>query len=247
MKRIFLLSVFLIYVFSACSSNISNSTTSTQPPTITLTKEPTLSPTLTLLPTPIIYETIGSPFASDCGDGIPRIWSNDSFNGPARDVPSDEHHGHVDIFVPKGCDINNYKGEVIAPLSGNLIVGDIPGHPNVYLLYPDTFYINGLKEALMFIGISNPNISKVTEIRLNMGHFHSSINDIETGIYVKKGQKIGDVVPEGNHWKLAYQIYVISEGIDYAISPTLFNLDKQWPCVPGSRYDCVATKHDYIK
>jgi hypothetical protein len=247
--------VCLIMFMVACSPQAAPAATSmpqaTITPQLTSTPEPTKYPTRTPKPTPtkesVQYVTLGSPFASDCGDGIPRIWSNDSFNSPARDIPSDEHHGHVDIFVPKGCNINKYSGEVLAPISGRLVVGDIPGHPNVYLLYPDTFNINGIQDALSFAGIKKPDLFNISEIRLNLGHFHSIIENVETEAYVNKGQVIGDIVPVGDHFKIAYQIYVIYNGIDYAFSPTLFKQEQKWICVPNSPYDCVAEPHDYIK
>ena len=36
------------------------------------------------------------------------------------------------------------------------------------------------------------------------------------------------------------------KGVDYAISPTLFDLDNEWICVPGSPYDCEPETHDYV-
>ena len=88
----------LLFLF-ACTP--SPQPTLTPQPTFTSTPSATPQPTLTPTPSPI-WVTLGSPFASDCGDGIPRIWSNDSFNGPWKDDSIDEYHGHVDIFVPKG-------------------------------------------------------------------------------------------------------------------------------------------------
>jgi hypothetical protein len=245
MKRLLLLLIVSPFLIFACTPAIS-SKVATPFATLAPTKTPTPKPTLTPTPTPV-WITLGSPFAADCGDGIPRIWSNDSFNGPALNVPSDDHHGHVDIFVPSGCNIDKYKGEVIAPISGTLIDCSIEGHPYVYCLYPDTFYISGIVDALNFAGINNPKINLISEVRLNIGHFNSFIEGMKNGAHVEIGQSIGDVVWVRNHQKIAYQIYVIYNGTDYALSPTLFFQESEWICVPNSPYDCIAESHDYIE
>ncbi len=233
----------ILFLF-ACTTNIEPTPTSTSAPTLTLTTTPKPIPIPTSTP---VWVTLGSPFAADCGDGIPRIWSNDSFNGSALNVPSDEHHGHVDIFAPLGCNIDDYEGEVFAPISGTLIDCSIEGHPNVYCLYPDTFYINGIIEAFNFAGINNPRINLISEVRINIGHLNSFIDGVNNGVHVEKGQSIGDVVWVGNHQKIAYQTYAIYNGTDYALSPTLYVQESEWICVPNSPYDCIAESQDYIE
>jgi len=90
MKKITLVvSVFIFTLLVGCSSINSTElpTLTIQPPTQTPTITPTSTPrpTNTPIPTPTpVYVTLGSPFASDCGDGVPVIWSNDSFNGKFR-------------------------------------------------------------------------------------------------------------------------------------------------------------------
>lgn len=218
--------------------------TPTFPPVPSMvTNTPTSTPKPTKTPIPIVYVTLGSPFAADCGDGIPRIWSNDSWNA-SGEHQFDNHHGHVDLFVPKGCNINSYNGEVVAPFNGYFS----KVRQNIYNLDLDLSnhsYPTGIENALKFIGISNPVLSRVDSITLNFGHLKD--NGISYG-NVLKGQPLGDIVPEMGHHKLAYQIILVYQGKSFMMSPTLFAQENQpWPCVAGSEYDCVAEPNDFLK
>jgi len=72
--------VFMVAFLAACSPTVS-APTPTLTITVTLVPTSTPKPTQTLSPAPV-WVTLGSPFASDCGDGLPRIWSNDAYNAP---------------------------------------------------------------------------------------------------------------------------------------------------------------------
>jgi len=208
------------------------------PPTATNT--PTSTPKPTRTPIPNVFITLSSPFAADCGDGIPRIWVNDSFN--ASGDHSFDHHGHVDIFPPIGCDPGNVEGEVLAPISGTIIYL----REEIYdLVIPEHVYPEGILEALKFSGVENPRLSLISNIRINFGHVH-----LQTGT-VEKGQPIGDLVELpayiSHRYKIAYQIQFDYGSASYMFSPTLFGQDVKWECVSNSPYDCEAEPNDYEK
>jgi len=237
----FLIVLFLIGI-SACTSGITPSATNTPQPSNT--SQPTTTPTIKPSPTPTLiqYVTLGSPFASDCGDGIPRIWSNDSFNGPFKNA-FDDHHGHVDIFVPKGCNVNDFSGEVKSSVSGFM---EIYGEGLGYMItLPSGIYIKGIENAMEYAGIDKPDLSLISKIDIAYGHIKSFSNiDHE----IVKGESIGDIVPCCKQQKLGYQIQIYYDGVEYMFSPTLFEQDDpKWICVPNSPYDCIAEPQDYIK
>lgn len=216
--------------------------TATPKPTATYTPEPTATATEKPTATPLIMYSLGLPFAVECGDGVPRIWSNDSFNGPFKSDGFDDLHGHVDIYVPYGCNVNDFSGEVLAPVSGTLKpYSDGNGY---HLFLPDAVYIEGIEDALKFSGVDNPNLSKIRGIWINFGHL-KSISD--RPINVTKGQSIGDIVPYINgQQKLAYQISINYGGVEYMFTPTLFIQDgPNWICVQDSPFDCVPEALDY--
>lgn len=222
------------------------------PPSATPTPEPTNTripatatprpPTVTPVPpTPINYVTLGSPFPANCGDGIPRIWSNDSFNGPYRADGFDERHGHVDLFVPEGCDADSFTGEVLAPASGVIRRFDLGAGTYGYTLdLSPGIYLRGIEEALLFAGVQSPLLSRISRIRIGLGHIDSITGS------VTKGQSIGEVIPYNWQRKIAYQVSVIYDGTEYMFSPTIFVQDgPAWVCMLDSPYDCVAEPLDY--
>jgi len=230
------LAIILSIILVSCTPANTAIPTGTPIPTATFTPIP---PTLTSTPkptntaVPIIYVTLGSPFASDCGDGIPRIWSNKSFNGADNGNGCwVDGFGHVDLFVPAGCEIDSYTGEVVAPASGSLV----HLRENIYnLVLPNKTYLSGIEDALIFAGIQNPSLSRISKIQLNFGHMTATT----TG-NVEVGQKIGEIVPAAGHHKLAYQIKVVYGGVEYWFTPTIFIPASQeaWSCVSNSPYPC---------
>lgn len=253
MKRT--LAIILVIFLVSCAPMVNPSHTETPIATATITpipptatNTPTSTPNPTKTPIPITYVTLGSPFAADCGDGIPRIWSNDSFNGKFKQA-FDDHHGHVDIHPPKGCNIGNVKGAFFAPATGTVSKYIISGNgtaPHTYgyhLFLPDNTYIEGTLEALKFSGISNPDLKKVSEIRLDFGHINIPVEG-----KVEKGQSIGELLP--GPWnpsvKIGYQVVLMYAGSEYMFSPTLFKQDgAEWVCYPNSPYDCEPEPNDY--
>ena len=194
----------------------------------------TAAPTAT--PIPITYVTLGSPFAADCGDGIPRIWSNDSFDGLFDITKADDHHGHVDIFPPEGCDPGKYSNLLfIAPASGTGTEYDYggPGY-GYHLLLPAHVYPQGIEQALQFSGIDLNSVS-ISSVILDFGHLTMTIKEGE----IQKGERIGNLalLPyNGQSYKIAYQVFIVINGKEYSFSPTLFSQD-------GSAWVCVRTHH----
>ena len=136
----------------------------------------------------------------------------------------------MDIFVPRGCDVNIYKGEVLAPVSGRFQL--YPDGTGYHLFLPKGVYITGTEKALEFAGIKDPKLSLIDEIWMNFGHLKASLN---VPIDVVKGESIGDIVPFAqDQQKLGYQISIRYAGIEYMFSPTLFIQDgPKWICVVG--------------
>jgi|GEM_PF-3596830 len=213
--------------------------TNTLEPSVTPspTATPTRTPKPTLTPLPPRY-LLGSPFG-DCGDGIARIWSNDSYNGLVPvdyDSRMDQHHGHVDIMRPVGCD----SIIVYAPADGILLkVGnnnyDLILDIGLYLnMNPDNPYeFSRVISSILLSGKSN-------QIVLKLAHFSATIPDG----HVTRGQEIGELVMEQEHWKIAYQITTTGNGYQ-TWSPTLFMWNQQPICVNGSPYDCIPELKDY--
>jgi hypothetical protein len=192
---------------------------------------PTRTPRSTVTPISIIYVELLSPFASDCGNGIPIIRANASFNGLDR-YPEciDPEHGHSDFWVPIGCDVNLYDGEVIAPIEGDLV--SQPGYSTFWL--PRNILPVGIERALEFAGIENPDISKIESIRLELGHFEP----LRTG-HFEQGEPMGNIIPVNPSGRLiqtmlAYWVGVVYNGKGYALSPALFLQHKtDWICIDG--------------
>jgi len=214
-------------------------------PTATQVPSVTPLPTRTATPTPTItYVTLGAPFAKDCGDGIPRIWSNDGYNGPWYPNCNDDRHGHVDIWIPVGCNVTERTNEVLAPASG--IIQKYAIGEGYHLLLPKGTLIQGTEDALRFSGIPKPDISLITQVRLDFGH----VQMIEGT--VSKGQPIGEIIPFQNsprapvHFKIAYKVGFLYSRQEYAFTPTLFVQDgPKWQCMPDSWYDCEPQPRDY--
>jgi hypothetical protein len=249
-----ILTIIFFFLLSSCTPMVIHTPTETLIPTMaaslipaTPTDKPTSTPEPSKTPIPIVYITLGSPFAADCGSGTPRIWSNDSPNGDWRRIEPDQHHGHVDIFAPSGCNPQAYEGEVIAPISGYLIQGD---KSDVYFLKPEpNTYLAGMEEAIKKGGVPGDiRLRNINEWYLNLGHFQSN----KVNQWVSKGEKIGDLVLAAQQWKVAFQISVYYESgtdiLPLSFSPTVFTIDPpNWPCVEGSPYDCEAVFQDYNK
>jgi hypothetical protein len=207
-------------------------------PTATSTRRPTSTP---------VYAALGELFSAECSNGNPaRIWSNDSFNGPCKRFAFDEPHGHVVIFVPEGCDVNSLRGEVLAPATGELTRFDIgDGTYGYRLVLPSKVYLKGIEQAFEFAGLTPFRLAKVQRTKIGFGHI-----DAITG-KVSKGQAIGEVIPfqfsPGSpiHLKVAYQVQVLYDNVEYMFSPTLFAQEGlPWICAPDSPYDCVAEPRD---
>jgi hypothetical protein len=263
--------VFLLMVFGCVTNKatevpiLTYSPLPTQTRTITPTEKP--KPTKTLVPTPtLVFVTLLSPFDSNCGDGVPVVWSNDSYNGRWYPKCNDADHGHVDIFVPIGCNVNNYDGEVIAPVSGFIQKYTFDGGWGYHLFLPDGVLIDGIEEALKFSGIESPNLRNISSMWLDIGHADLVVGKVE------KGQVIGDVVPfcSGTdcHSKIAYKVSLTYEGQEYVFTPTLFpniladgtilkpmlnGTQENWLCNADTPYrnfansdeDCIPEPHDY--
>lgn len=227
-------------------------------PTITSTVAPTdvfvISLTATIedtdpLPTPTktsapaqVYDTLGSPFAPGCGDGEPIIWSNDSFNGPFRADGFGVDWGHVDWFVPEGCNIDTYEGEVVSPITGSISEYSMGYKISV----PEGSYLLGTEDALKFAGIENPDLDLITKFELDIAHV-----DLITG-YVTKGQSIGEVVWAAGHPKIGYQVLVTYENVEYMLSPTLFphllaDGTILWPMLSGNSENWTCAKDSYAR
>ncbi len=184
---------------------------------------------------------LGSPFSTSCGDGKPLIWRNASFNDQLPfdyAAEADDRHGYVTFYPPKGCDISNTDGEVVAPADGEL--KELPEY-GVIVTLPDKVYPAGMEEALKFIGIQNGDLARISNIQLQFGKY--LLANGASGP-VKKGQSIGDIaIPSDEPPQLEYQVifnYDNGEGVNsYIVSPTLFQYDgKPWPCAEGSPFDC---------
>ena len=235
MKRT--LAIIFVIFFVSCAPIVKPAPTETMIPTATITpipptttNTPTSTPKPTKTPIPIIYVTLGSPFAADCGDGIPIIRANASFNGIDKPECADPEHGHSDVWVPNGCNVNSYDGEVIAPAEGNLVAHT--GYSTFWL--PENVFPVGIESALEFAGVKNLDITKIESVRLELGH----IEPIRTG-HFSQGESIGNIIPinpSGHRIQtmLAYWVGVVYNGKGYALSPSLFlPSDIKWLCADG--------------
>ena len=221
-------------------------------PTFSSTATP--KPTATIQPTPKpVYISIGSPFPSEWG--TPRIWSNDSFIGPADFTRIDDHHSHVDIAVPKGYevfdgfDVEGYIGDVIAPIDGYVSIYKVDksdkGVQNygLHLIPQIGMYIDGIENALIFAGIENPNLKYINRISVDLGH----VKDIKEGCF-KKGEHIAELEPFNTNLgqtKVGFTTWIFYNNVQYGFTPTLFKLDHEWDCLENSPYDCEPEPNDY--
>jgi len=171
------------------------------------------------------------------------IWSNDSFNGPFRADGFGIDYGNVDIFVPKGCEVNEFEGEFLAPVSGYVtryVFGEGEYDFGFNLNLPKRVLLEGIEKAFNFSGVEDFDTDKVEHIFLSFGHVDSIEGE------VSKGQSLGEIIPCCNHEKVGYQITVHYAGKDYMFTPTLFTIDgPPWPCVVNSPFDCEPEPHDY--
>jgi len=214
-------------------------------PTLTSTPRPTFTPT----PAPI-FVTIGSPFPLEWD--TPRIWANDSFNAPFDRNRIDMYHGHMDVAVPEGYsnndgfDLNKHSGDVIAPLSGEVVPYE-DNSSGLHLYLPNNTYLSGTLAALEFAGIENPNLKYIEFFRLDLGH----LQNVKSG-FKEKGEVIADIEPKGFNFQALYfesgvgfQVGILYKGIEYLLSPTLFDTDIKWVCHPKQFHDCEPESHDY--
>lgn len=201
-----------------------------------------------------VFVTLGSPFLN-CGDSVPRIHDNDAYNGPGYLVTNDlifpildDHHGHVNYYPPLNCDPWKTNGEVTAPVSGRLVLKNktyngFDGYQHGLFFDPNV-YPAGIIEALKFAGIQNPDLSKVSNLHLNIAHFNGN----EALGYVTKGQSIGNLIRYPQHYTtgiLSYSVFLEYSGVPYYLSSTLFTQDVQPTCILNSGYDCIPEKYDY--
>lgn len=254
MHKVFTYTMVCLLLVGCGSATNESTPTLISVPTILPTSTPTVAPVPTHTPTatatpteePIQYVTLGSPFAFDCGDGIPRIWSNDAYNSVWKPGCNDDHHGHVDLFVPNDCEVNSFQGEIISPIDGNIKKYKFDGDWGYHLFLTKGTLISGIEDSIKFAGFENPNLNLISQIYLDFGH----VNFVEG--YVDKGESIGDVIPYQNsptapvQYKIAYKVVVIYMGQELSFSPTLFLQENEiWPCVLGSPYDCASEQFDY--
>ena len=253
-KKSFIIVFLSILILTSCSPKPAPE------PVPTITQQPTMTVTIALIITntpvpteteiPITFVSLASPYAENCGDGIPRIWSNDSFNGPFTADGFDDHHGHVDIDPPENCIIDGMKDGFVAPASGTIkkyILSGDGTDPHTYgykLLFPEKTYPEGILSALEFAGIEYPDVNKITEMALDFGHVY-----IPNEGYIEKGQKIGEVLRfDSNQIKIGYQVVLLYDDLGYMFSPTLFTQDiPNWKCTSNSPYDCEPEQFDYAK
>jgi hypothetical protein len=265
MNRAKTLLIFVLVIgLVSCAPATTPAPTETATPTSTFAPTPTSTPkpTRTLIPTPEpIFVTLNSPYPSDCGDGIPRIWSNDSFNGIFRADRFGIDWGHVDIRPPKGC---QSPFVILAPIEGILrqhTECDLLGPGCAYhLILPANVYPFGIEEALKFAGIENPQLSLIEDIRLNFGHLSAvvdgkQLNQIGMSASVSFAQPIGTLtdlskIGLGGTEALGYQITLLYRGREYMFSPTLLpqvsdGREIVFICFPNSPNDCEPEPNDY--
>jgi hypothetical protein len=215
------ISVFLVACNPSQSTEtapIPTGTSTSMPPTNTLT--PTDSRKLTITPIPISFVNLGSPFSSECSPAL--IVCDNSFNGIQERVSYNQFSGHVDIWT-NTCNFFETSGEVLAPASGTIsqIRIDVFG-----IALDSNTYVSGITEALKFMGIKNPVIKKISWFNIELGHI--SLRDgVKPGQHVEKGMSFAEIISCncGLDRKLAYQIRFKYDGDIYQISPTLLRHD----------------------
>jgi len=155
------------------------------------------------------------------------------------------------ILPPVGCNVFAMQGEFLAPAAGFVTRYTFPepdfgpdGQDYGYhLTLPSHTYVAGIQSALVFAGVQDPDISKVTDIVLDFGH----IQVVEG--QVAKGQSIGDVrgspgfPPED---KFAWQVGFYYNTVGYMFTPTLFTIDgPAWSCAATSSERCIPRPLNY--
>lgn len=231
MKKYFNISIFVsLIVLSACSTPPAPAATPTPQPTETL--EPRITPTM------YPYVILSEPFI--CGDGITDISTNASFNGLFKPNGFDQYHGHMDIYLPDGCDFT--KDKMFSPIDGFVTKYSLPpdeaGEGWGYdITFPKGVYPAGIENAFIFSGISNFKISQVNKINISIGH----VNCKEGA--VSAGEPICSIIPmpaKFGKTRMAMQIGIdLVDGRGFMFSPTLFQWSgEKWSCdrVPRDSY-----------
>jgi len=112
------------------------------------------------------------------------------------------------------------------------------------LVLPPNVFPSGIEEALKFARVENPDLSKVSKIIIDYGHVIAENGPVE------KGESIGELVKlpawMSHRWKIGYHVFVWYDGVEIALSPTLFEQEgPEWTCVEWSPYDGEPEPHDY--
>ena len=205
-------------------------------PTVTLILISTQSPTET--PIPIAYVTLASPFAADCGDGVPRVVVDNEFNGVEKAELINSFYGHMDLYPPVGCDIYSYDGEIIAPVSGEFFK-DPQDSPSFFIALPQYTLITGTDKVLENSGVSDFSSNLVERTVINISHY-TPLPGLQNNAFVTQGQVIGNLEPEignRNPIKFAMHIQILYNGVGYSYSPSMFlkeTGEKPWECIGES-------------
>jgi hypothetical protein len=247
-QSVFLAFVFLTVLSSGCAPDSTpvppTFTPSPIPPTFTPEPTATIVPaTATVVPptptplSPYTYVDFGSPYAKDCGDGIPRMGVDWAFNGIDYGNRYGGINGHVDIVPPKGCDVYSFEGDQIAPVPGTF-----SGYKNdteglLKLTMPKYTLINGMDKVLAHVGVTDFNPEKVDQIWISYGHL-KLLRDLPKGAAVEQGQPIGDVQKStgGPLTNTKVSLHVLIRyypGTTYVFSPSMFFKETgrpTWPC-----------------
>ncbi|HSQ18647.1 MAG TPA: hypothetical protein VLM83_13170 [Anaerolineales bacterium] len=189
---------------------------------------------------------LGSPFASDCGDGVTRVLFDNSFNGMFRGMQDfTPRTGHVDLIPPAGCNALAYDGEVVAPIEGTIT----PSNTAYFITLPPYTYLLGIERVFSNAGVPAFSLNNVQSISLNIAHF-TPIPTIGSTVF--KGQTIGDIAPDTGHAnpiKLAFQINIMYDLREYMFSPTRFleaANQEPWPCITvDPPYACNPIYNNY--
>lgn len=250
MKNLSILTLLSILLFSCTrvSTAVPTSTAINTPlPTATLTPNPTGTsapePTETLTATPAPtqnpYVVLAQIFT--CGDGIIDISTNASFNGLFKPKGFDQYHGHMDIFLPDGCDIKT--DQMFSPITGTIERYEFqesdPGATNwgYHLIFPKGIYPSGIEAAFLFAGVKDFDVSQIRQVVLDFGHLNCKTGKVSVG------EPICTVVPMPAKYgptRVAIQVGVdLINGKGYMFSPTLFDwTGEKWSCdrVPSDCY-----------
>jgi len=130
---------------------------------------------------------------------------------------------------------------VTAPASGLVPAYD----KGVHLTLPANTHLAGIIDALRFSGINDPDVRYVGKTAIDLGH----VKNVVTGRVVK-GQKLADVDLSSQNaasWPpiVAYQVFVVYGGTEYAMSPSLFHNEIEFGCVAGSPFGCTPIPQNY--